>query len=439
MRRRDLLIGAAALMASRPAMAADDPFRRAAREAFLYTLPTVEIANVRAAAMDHGMKPGRFYSRESLSTPDSRAVTTPNNDTLNAQAFIDLSRGPAALRLPPLGGRYASLALMDMFSNDFAVLGTRTTGDQARDVLLVGPNDRGHTGALRAPTPWVWAIVRVLVDGPRDLGKAREVLDGFAAQAAPARSPASGAAFTAPWADYLRAANALLLENPPPAADSQILQRMAPLGLGSDRFNPARFDPAMASQIAAGVDEARALLLAPRPAADTNADADAEGWGFEADDVGNFGQDYETRARTARGGLGALPPAEAMYLSALNPDGGRRFDGDGLWRLSFAGGQTPPVNAFWSLTLYEATPEGQFFLTPNPINRYSIGDRTPGLTRGPDGLLDIWISRTDPGGGRSANWLPAPAKDPFAMILRAYLPKPAMQSHAYVPPPVIKI
>ncbi|HEX4199602.1 MAG TPA: DUF1254 domain-containing protein [Caulobacteraceae bacterium] len=433
MRRRELLIGAAALLASGPAMAAEQPFRRAAREAFLYALPLVEIANVRAGASDRGMKPGRFL-RQGLATPESRGVTKPNNDTLNAQAFIDLARGPARLRLPPLGGRYASLALMDMFSNDFAVLGTRTTGDVGREVLLVGPNDKGRPGALRAPTPWVWAVARVLVDGPKDLGKAREVLDGFRVVAAPARPPAAGAAFTAPWADYLKAANALLLENPPLAADHDILQRMAPLGLGSDRFDPGRFDPAAASQIAAGVDEARALLLTPRRSANA-----ATGWGIEPDDVGNFGQDYETRARVAHGGLGALPPPEAMSMSALSPDGGRRFDGDGPWRLSFAGGQTPPVNAAWSLTLYEATPDGQFFLTANPINRYSIGDRTPGLIRGRNGLLDIWISRTDPGGARSANWLPAPAKGPFAMVLRAYQPKPALLSHAYVPPPVIRI
>jgi hypothetical protein len=434
MRRRELLIGAAALLASGPAMAADQPFRRAARDAFLYALPMVEIASVRTALLDRGMKPGRFYGRQNLATPETRGITTPNNDTLNAEAFIDLARGPASLRLPPLGGRYASLALMDMFSNDFAVLGTRTTGDAGREVLLIGPNDKPRPGALRAPTPWVWAAARVLVDGPKDLGKARDVLNGFAVAAAPARTPAPGAPFTAPWADYFKAANALLLENPPLAGDSAILQRMAPLGLGSERFDPGRFDPTAASQIAAGVDDARTLLLTARP----NPNA-ASGWGFEADDVGNFGQDYETRARVARGGLAALPPAEAMYMSALNPDGGRRFDGDGLWRLSFAGGQSPPVNAFWSLTLYEATPEGQFFLTANPINRYSIGDRTPGLTRGPNGLLDIWISRTDPGVARAANWLPAPAKGPFAMILRAYLPKPALLSHAYVPPPVIKI
>ncbi len=102
-------------------------------------------------------------------------------------------------------------------------------------------------------------------------------------------------------------------------------------------------------------------------------------------------------------------------------DGQGLFNGDGLWRLTLPA--QLPLDGFWSLSMYEATPDGQFFFTDNPLNRYAIGDRTRGLTRNADGSLDIWICRTDPGGARSANWLPAPKAGPYALFLRTYLPR----------------
>ena len=113
-------------------------------------------------------------------------------------------------------------------------------------------------------------------------------------------------------------------------------------------------------------------------------------------------------------GLAALPPAEAMYMQPVGDSGP-----DAHWRGRLSAAASPPascrpVNAFWSLTMYEATPDGQFFLVENPIERYSIGDRTPGLKKNADGSLDIWIARADPAATKSANWLPAPAKGPFS-------------------------
>ena len=430
MRRRDLIAGAAAALAAGRGSAAERPLRSAAREAFIFVFPLVEIASVRTAFLGAGNPAGRFVGRASLSTPTSRAVTTPNNDTLNAAAFIDLRAGPARLALPSLESRYASLALMDMYSNNFAVFDPRNA---PRRATLVGPRGHGPAGAIMAPTPWIWALVRTLVDGPADTVAALTVRDAFTIAAAPAGPAAPGAPRTAPWQDYFVAADRLLQENPPLAADAPLMARIAPLGLGSGRFDPSRFTGGDAADIAAGVADARTLLRTPLAQPRT-----LGAWGLEAPDTGAFGTDYETRARVALGGLAALPLSEAMYLSAINPDGGRRFTGDGPWRVSFPADGTPPVDAFWSLTLYAATSEGQLFLTDNPIGRYSIGDRTPGLVRDANGALTIWISRTDPGAERRANWLPAPAQGPFALTLRAYLPRPALVSHAYVPPPVLR-
>ena len=434
MRRRDLLLTAAAAFAAPPAFAdgAVPPLRQAARQAFIYASPMVEVAAVRGRLLALG-EAGRFYGRAQLSTPASRGVTTPNNDTLAAQAFIDLSRGPARLTVPSLAGRYASLALMDMFTNNFQVLSRRTLGPiHGGRFLLVGPHSRRRgAGVIRAPTTWVWALVRVLVDGPADLADAAGMLGGFRVEASPAGAFAGGAAWDAPWADYLTVANRLLLENGELAFDEEVLGQIAPLMLPSPRFDPARFTGADADAVAAGVADARQFIRSPAPGA-----AAAGGWSYEAPRVGDFHQDYDARARVALGGLAALPVAEAMYLSAVSPTGGRRFDGDGPWKLSFPAGGTPPAGAFWSLTLYEAEPDGRFFLTANPIQRYSIGDRTQGLARDAGGALTIWIARADPGPARRANWLLAPAQGPFSLILRAYLPKPALINRSYVPPPV---
>jgi len=431
MRRRELLIGGTAASLAAPAWASASTLQAAAREAFIYTLPMVEVARVRARLLGAGLPAGRFFGQGALATPEARTVTTPNNDTIYATAFIDLSAGPATITVPPLGGRYASFAIMDMVSDNVAVLGTRTTGQDGGVFTLVGPTAAASADAIRSPTPWVWALARVLVNGPEDLKAALALLAAFKVAASPAGRPAPGADRNGPWADYFKAANALMLENPPPATDLAMLRRIAPLGLGASTFDPARFSAQDASAIAAGMAEARGAIRSSGFGG-----RKVGGWIFQTSDTGAFFQDYLGRARIAVGGLAALPPAEAMYLTAVPPGGDQHFDGDHLWRLRFAKGMTPPVDAFWSLTMYEAAPEGGYYLTHNPINRYAIGDRTPGLATGGDGSLDIWISRTDPGGARSANWLPAPAKGPFTMILRAYLPRPNLISETYTPPSV---
>src|SRR6201996_1642600 len=126
------------------------PLQNAARDTFLYALPLTEIANARSRLLGAGLPAGRFFSQKGLATPADRFVTTPNADTIYANAFIDLRQGPATLTIPPLGDRYASLYLMDMFSNSIAVLGTRTTGQEGGSFTLVGPDDAAPSGAVRS-------------------------------------------------------------------------------------------------------------------------------------------------------------------------------------------------------------------------------------------------------------------------------------------------
>lgn len=406
--------------------------RDAAREAWIYALPLIEVAATRFPSMAASLPINVFSHMRDLADHEARAVTTPNNDTLYSSAKVDLSAGPVTITLPGAGARYVSLALMDAYTNNFAILGTRTTGPAGGVFRLVGPNDPAETGpnVIRAPTRHVWALARILVDGPEDLEAARAVQSGFSMQG-PSLPPAAPTALRSdPWPAYFASADRLMAENPPPATDLALLRRIAPLSLGGGGFDPAGFGPAEAEAIEAGVAEARQLI---RHGA-IGGVSFVEGWSYPRADLGDFGQSYLYRAAVALAGLAALPPVEAMYMRAQHERRGQ-FDGSRTWRLHFPADQRLPVDSFWSLSLYEVTGDGQLFFTQNPLARYAIGDRTPGLTYGADGGLDIWIGREPPADAPLANWLPAP-DGRFALIMRAYLPQAALLNGTYRLPPV---
>lgn len=405
--------------------------KAAARAAFIYTLPLIEIATTRQRGQGLGHAMAVFAHVRHLANHRHRAVTTPNNDTLYSTAQIDLSAGPVTITIPATGERYFSLALMDAYTNNFAILGTRTTGPEGGTFRLVGPGEVVEGwNIIRAPTNHVWALARTLVDGPHDLEAAREVQAGLSMQGPAADAPGPYAARSADWREYFASAAALMAANPPPVTDLAILRTMVPLEL-VDGFDPDRFSAAEIAEIEAGVAEAR---LAVRKGGLGGASY-MESWSYPSSRLGDFDQDYAYRAVVALSGLAALPPAEAMYMRAQGHGPRDLLDGTKTWRLHFPADRPLPVNSFWSLSLYEATDDGQFFFTDNPLARYAIGDRTAGLKTNADGSLDIWIGHADPGPERASNWLPAPA-GPFALFLRAYLPKPELLDGHYRLPPI---
>ncbi|MGY6534656.1 MAG: DUF1254 domain-containing protein [Pararhodobacter sp.] len=402
---------------NRPA-AAD--FHAITQDAYMYALPLVILETFRRRRMASGGMHRLHHARRLLHYKD-RQITTPNNDTLYTDLWLDLRKGPARVRIPGTDNRYFSLMLMDWYTNVFAVLGTRTTGPEAVDVTLIGPeaSAEGLQGeVIRAPTPMVFGLARILVDGPDDLPGAHAVQDGITLQA-PQHDGAEGALVMrdAPWDAFLAEANRLIRQNPPPATDLALLRRIAPLGIGPDqRFDPGAFTPDEADAIAAGMQTVSDRLARIQ----TSMAKGGQGWVWPRHNLGIYGQDYFLRAVVAVGGLGALPLEEATYLRSGGARG-EKFDGRRLWRLHFPAGGALPVKAFWSLSMYEPTPGGEFFFVRNEIDRYVIGDRTRGLQHNADGSLDIWMSAENPGPERESNWLPAPP-GPFHLFLRGYLP-----------------
>jgi hypothetical protein len=403
----------------------------AAGEAWLYTLPLIEIATTRARGAARGARLNTLNHVRNLSNHEARDVTTPNNDTLYSSAQLDLSHGPITFSLPDIGDRYFSLALMDAYSNNFVILGTRTTGPKGGLFQLIGPNDEASGDhVIRSPTVNVWALARILVDGPEDLNAARALQSEFSVQGPNIESRTEFATRSSTWASYFASADALMVTNPPPATDIGLLRRIAPLGIGKGLFDPDHFDTEQVAAIESGIAAARQSIRGNGISKTKIVD----GWSYAAHELGNFGQSYSYRAAVALGGLAALPLVEAMYMNARNGKGSI-FDGNQNWQLHFDADKLIPVNSFWSLSLYEVTPEGQFFFVNNSLSRYAIGDRSSGLSYNEDGSLDIWIGQENPGEARATNWLPAPG-GPFALVMRAYLPKSDLLEGNYQLPPV---
>ena len=413
MDRRTLLLGAGAigLGAASPAFAAEDE-AAAARDAWFYALPLIEMATTRARHLANGGAINRFNPSRRLLDQDDRAVTTPNNDTLYSQAWLDLTKGPVTLTVPDMGDRYWSVAVMDMFTNNNVVLGGRTVGSGPATFTFVGPGeDQYPADAVPVATPHAWVLARVLVDGPDEVPTVLKLLQAIRLSGPTDTPPTPAYAGRAADPDaYFASARALLAADPAPMTDLRLLRRTA-AALGP---NAGPLSAAARTGVAQAQGLARAAFARQTY---------VQGWSYPRPNLGDYGQDYLYRAAVSLGGLGALPPAEAMYMRAEGTGRGL-FDDDAVRRLTLPA--RVPVDAFWSLSMYEATADGQFFFTRNPINRFAIGDRTPGIRRNPDGSLDLWISRTDPGGERSANWLPAPASGPYGLFFRAYLPGPEL-------------
>ena len=413
---RSLLVILALLAAPLRAETADTAL---ARDAFRFGFPIYEMARTRAAALQR-QPVNLLVHRRTLADESSRDVTTPNNDTLYSSAWLDLSAGPVILTLPALPNRYHSAALMDLWTDNFAILGTRASLGKGGRFAIAGP---GWTGArpdgtvlVRSPTNDVWLLIRTLIDGPADVDAARTAQLGYGLQASVALSPGRPSPLPAQpdAATFIDSVGAALARGPVPPQHRARLGRLAATGLISGA-SWASLSPSQQAVWSANFATFTAELRGGIAATGTV----VNGWSYPNAIIGDFGQDDTTRARVALGGLAALPPVEAMYLTAVSDSTGKPLNGSKSYRLRIPTGGVP-AKAFWSLTMYEIAADGRLFFAADPLKRFAIGDRTPGLKVGPNGEIDLLIGNRQP--ADTSNWLPAPA-GPFRTVLRAYLPK----------------
>ena len=400
-------------------------------DAFIASFPVYEMARARFNACINPLNPhpyppnGEPAKRRTLIDHTARDVTTPNNDTLYVATWLDLHHTPMRVQVPKVGGgRYYSIALIDVFTNNFAILGRQHDGDGPINVIVVGPDwkDRVPKGrVIRAPSNDVQVVGRFLINGPDDAPAVHRLQDALrftplmtGAKPLPQWVPVTSS--TDP-ANFLAVVNEMLSRNPVPAAEAMAFAGWTDLGIGGGAYAFVRATPEVQAAWRARLPVLHETLKAGLG----HGARRIGGWGVPAPHVGNFGTDTHLRAAVAFGGLSALAATEAIYLNLENDPDGRPLDGSRRWKLV-----VPPLQAkaFWSLSMYEKDADGRLFFTANPLNRYSIGDRTPGIQRNPDGTIEVLLHPDAPADTR--NWLPTP-KGAYAITLRAYLPSEAMR------------
>jgi hypothetical protein len=382
--------------------------------------------------------------------PDAkfRSMVKPNNDTYYSNAWLDLSSGPIVLSVPDTHGRYYLLPMFDAYTNVFASPGKRTTGTTAQIFLITGPAFSGTVPngmqQIMAPTNMVWILGRTQVNSPQD-GKdvVYPIQDGYSLtplnrwgseyQPEPNTVDKTIVANAPEFVQnmdvttFFNILNKQLAENPPPKTDVPILSAIAALGVGPmKQFDLAVFDGGTQTALKA----LPATVLNKLRSVVTKGGKHENNWGINRTGVGNYGTDYLVRAIFALVGLGANLNADASYPNCQLDSNGDRLDGAKDYVLHFEKGQTPPCNAFWSLTIYG--PDD--FLVDNPIDRYSIGDRSE-MQYNADGSLDIYIQHSPPENDKQANWLPSPLGF-FSLTMRIYWPKASYLDGSWEIPPV---
>ncbi len=431
-----------------------------ATDAYIYGYPLVTMEMTRrvitnVAAPEGTRAPmGQVIKLRHYPDASFRDVTAPNADTLYTTAFFDVGKEPWVLSLPDMKDRYFLMPMLDGWTNVFQVPGKRTTGTGAQTYAITGPGWSGTLPAgvkeYKSPTNIVWLLGRIYCTGtPEDYAEVHALQDQvklvpLSAYGKPYTPPAGK---VDPSIDmktavrdqvnrmdavaYFTLLAELMKTNPPSAADAPALAKFARIGLvpgqafdaGKLRADFARRIPEIAND---------RIMIQFKINKDVH---DIDGWGFTTK-TGIYGTDYLMRALVTAIGLGANRPQDAVYPTSQKDGDGQSYDGANKYVMRFAKGQLPPVEGFWSLTMYD----GAYFFVPNPINRYSISARQD-LKANPDGSVDLYIQKDSPGADKESNWLPAPAGK-FILMLRMYWPNesnPSIIDGTWTIPPVRKV
>lgn len=414
--------------------------RALAYDAALYgALPVIQYREMYAQAIDRA-DPGytgfnRFAHGRSLAGPDYKAFKTPNADTLYSNAWLDLSHGPLLFDVPEAGNRYFTASFVDAFGNA-SNISTRTRGGHAGRYLIAPLGWQGSVPAgaelFRVATPYMWILLRVLVDGETDVAAANRLQDGFRLAPVGPAAPAvpdypDGRATDA--LGFFRILDFVLRSNGHPAGEEALVRRYRGIGIDGGRerdFATATADPVIRDALAAGHADATTVI---------GRTVNQTGWPVgswrSGVDAGRYGFNYVYRAASGTLGAGANVSDENYAFTTFRDANGAALDG-ARHRYRLVLDPPPPARFFWSVTVYDAKTRA---LHPNPIRRYLIGDRTPGLARGADGRVEILLQAKPPQGAAARNWLPVP-DGPFYLALRAQGPEPAMKDGTWTPPGV---
>ena len=419
-----------------------------AEEGFIYGLPLVmNYAVMNEFAVDP--KSGQFKApfnvlnnEHRVSTPADTAVITPNSDTPYSMLWADLRAEPLVISVPAVPkARYFSVQLIDGNTYNFGYMGSRTTGTEQGDYMIVGPDWKGQAPAgikqvFSSTTPFALTLIRTQLFNPADMPNVEKIqagykiqpLSAFLNQPAPPAAPkidfvpASTAGVKANFFEYLSAALAFV---PPSADDKDIRARLASIGVGPGKT--FEFKDLSA--------EHKAAVLLGMKEGDDKVDKflssgmkTINGWSVGAffGDQAFYKGNWLMRAGAAKGGLYGNDAAEAMYPYTRTDASGEVLDASKhKYTITFPAGQMPPVNAFWSVTMYDGKSQ---LLIKNPIDRYLINSpMVSAMKKNKDGSLTLYIQKDSPGKALEANWLPAP-NDTVYLVMRLYWPSTGQPS-----------
>jgi len=390
-----------------------------------------------------------------------KGVVRSNFDTLYSVSWLDMTKEPVVITAPDTDGRYYLLPMLDMWTDVFASPGWRTTGTRAGTFLVTPagwrPDLRDRfaeefklpkdTQRIEAPTPYVWLIGRTKTDGPpdydavhkiqagykvtllSDFGKAPKPVEFKPDPTVDMKTPPKTQVDTMNAGVYFAYAAELLKLHPPHITDEPIIAQIKKIGIEPGKsFDIGKLDPAVQRALETAPKDAQKLMAWKLP---TLARV-ANGWSMNTDTVGVYGNYYLKRAILSQQGLGANVVEDAIYPLNLGDEAGKPLDGVNKYTITFEKGAAPPVNAFWSITLYDQ--DG--FQVGNALNRFAVSSWMP-FKYNADGSLDLYFQNESPGKDLEANWLPAP-KAPFNLTMRLYAPKSEALTGKWNPPPVVK-
>lgn len=436
-------------------------FSEIAFDAYQYFYPLVimdltrkQATNVATSTSEPMKAPvNQFAHFREFPEGDSRDVVRFNFDTLYSFAWVDTSSEPIVLTVPDSGGRYYLTPILDMWTDVFAVPGTRTTQGKKRSFALTAP---GWTGSLpqgvdkiECPTPTIWIMGRTQVNGRDDLPIVHAIQDGLSLvplsahgtdYVPPTSNPIDSAIdnVTPPLiqvnsltgSELLEYGAELLKVHAPHPNDYPILLRLEQLGFVVGQSFPAH---ALSAETQAMIDESGKAALADLISSTTDGSLGISSGGWITFPGGTYGTEYRHRGMIALAGLGCNLTEDALYSGVATDQNGELLNGANNYVLHFDKNQIPQTNAFWSLTMYDI--EG--FQVPNVLDRFAIGDRDQ-LKYGADGSLEVYIQAESPGAEKESNWLPSPT-GPFQPMVRMYSPDPKALRKSLKFPPITRV
>jgi hypothetical protein len=454
-----LIVAVAFLISCTQTTVKPEEARTIAKEAYIYANPLVDNYRVFYGSFVDEQDPeyktpiNQLVNLARVYTHEDRAVQTPNSDTPYSWLALDLRTEPYVLTVPEIEeGRYFSIQLIDLYTHNFDYIGSRATGNAGGDFLIVGPGWKGDAPdgidkVILAETELVIAIYRTQLFYPGDMENVKAVQAGYKVQplsaflGQPAPEPAPAIDFIKPLTreeitkspKIFQQLNFVLQFCPTHPSEQELMARFAKLNIGAGQnFDWDAFSPDIQAAIAQGIADAWDEFAELKKRADKGEVGSGDVFGTRE----HLQNNYLHRMAGAVLGIWGNSEEEAIYPSYYVDAEGQKLDGAHDYTLHFAPGLLPPVNSFWSLTMYELPAS---LLVENPIDRYIINSpMLEDLVRDADGGITLYVQHDSPGKDKEPNWLPAP-KGPFSIIMRLYWPKAEALDGTWKLPPLTRV